>query len=189
MRFRRLLLVLLALFFSGVPSAAAEGDWALLGQPRAIVLFRHATAPGTGDPAGFALGDCATQRNLNEQGRTQARAIGEGFRTRGVVVGRVLSSQWCRAVETAQLAFPGRVEQAPAFNSFFANAAARPKTTARALDTLARWTGPGVLVVVTHQVNITALTGIAPSDGAGVIVRMQDAVPTVIGRLPPPVVD
>jgi broad specificity phosphatase PhoE len=53
------------------------------------VLFRHATAPGTGDPAGFVLGDCATQRNLNGRGRTQARAIGDEFRTRGVVIGRL----------------------------------------------------------------------------------------------------
>lgn len=185
---RRLFLALAPLLFVIVPPAAAQGDWALLSQPRAIVLFRHTSAPGSGDPAGFALGDCTTQRNLDERGRAQARAIGEAFRARGIVVGRVVSSQWCRALETAQLAFPGRVEQDTAFNSFFADPAEQPQTTARALATLSRWTGPGVLVAVTHQVNITALTGITPGEGAGVIVRMQGATPTVIGRLPVPAV-
>lgn len=186
---RRLLIPLLPLLFVIVPTAAAQGRWELLSGPRAIVLFRHANAPGSGDPAGFSLGDCATQRNLNERGRAQARAIGQEFRARAIAVGRVLSSQWCRARETAELAFPGRVQTDPAFNSFFADSADEPQTTARALDTLSHWTGPGVLVAVTHQVNITALTGVSPSEGEGVIVRMQDGIPTVMGRLPPPAAD
>ena len=139
---------------------------------------------GTGDPPGFVLGDCATQRNLDERGRAQARAIGAEFRAREVGVGRVLSSQWCRALETARLAFPGRVEPDSALNSFFADSGEQPRTTARALDTLAGWTGPGVLVAVTHQVNITALTGVIPAEGEGVILRMQGRTPAVIGRLP-----
>jgi phosphohistidine phosphatase SixA len=185
---RRLLTLLLPLLFIVAPSAVADSEWALLDQPGAIVLFRHGSAPGSGDPAGFTLGDCATQRNLNDQGRAEARAIGEAFRSRGVAVGRVLSSQWCRALDTARLAFPGRVQPDSAFNSFFADSSARPQTTARALATLADWAGPGVLVAVTHQVNITALTGVTPSEGAGVIVRMQAGVPTVMGILPPPAV-
>jgi phosphohistidine phosphatase SixA len=185
-RARRLLIVLLPLLFVVVPAAQAQDQWALLNQPRAIVLFRHASAPGSGDPAGFVLGDCATQRNLDERGRAQARALGQAFRARGIAVGRVVASQWCRARDTAELAFPGRVQTDPAFNSFFANPSNEPQTTARALDTLSNWTGPGVLVAVTHQVNITALTGVSPSEGEGVIVTMQDGLPTVMGRLPPP---
>jgi hypothetical protein len=84
-----------------------------------IVLFRHALAPGTGDPANFTLGDCSTQRNLNDQGRADSRAIGQAFQDKGINVGRVLTSQWCRCVETAELAFPGQVEEEPVFNSFF----------------------------------------------------------------------
>ncbi len=132
------------------------------------------------------LGDCATQRNLDNAGRAQARAIGEAFRAEGVTVGRVLSSQWCRALETAQSAFPGRVEPDPAFNSFFANPADGPRTTAAALAILSSWTGPGALVAVTHQVNITALTGITPSEGAGVIVRVRNGTADVLGQLPLP---
>lgn len=179
--------VLLLPLLLGFASARAEGDpWPLLKQPGAIILFRHATAPGTGDPAGFVLGDCATQRNLDEKGRAEARALGEAFRARGIAVGRVLSSQWCRARETAELAFPGQVAEEPAFNSFFGNRADEPEATARARQILMGWQGPGVLVAVTHQVNITALTGIAPRSGEGVIVRFQAGGIEVLGRLPPP---
>lgn len=181
-----LLALLLPLAVVTAPPAAAQDDWALLSEAGAIVLFRHARAPGSGDPVGFDLDDCTTQRNLDAAGRAEARAIGEAFRSRGIAVGAVRSSQWCRAVETAQLAFPGRVQPDPAFNSFFANSAAEPQTTARAIGVLSAWTGPGVLVVVSHQVNITALTGVVAGEGAGVIIKMRDGRPVVTGRLPPP---
>jgi phosphohistidine phosphatase SixA len=165
---------------------AEEDPWPLLGEPGAVVLFRHATAPGTGDPAGFVLGDCATQRNLDDRGRAEARALGAAFRARGIPVGKVLSSQWCRSRETAELAFPGQVLEEPGFNSFFGDRTAEPAATARARDILAGWQGPGVLVAVTHQVNISALTGIAPRPGEGVILTRRDGAMAVTGRLPPP---
>jgi len=160
--------------------------WPALGKD-GIVLFRHADAPGTGDPPQFRLGDCSTQRNLSERGRLQAQELGARFRARSVVVGQVLSSQWCRTLDTAELAFPGRVQPAPAFNSFFnEDAAQSARQTAGARAALAAWRGPGVLVVVTHQVNITALTGVFPASGEGIVVR---AAPSgaleVVGRLPP----
>jgi phosphohistidine phosphatase SixA len=180
---RSVLLLPLLLPFA---SARAEGDpWRLLKRPGAIILFRHANAPGTGDPAGFVLGDCATQRNLDGKGRADARALGAAFRARGIAVGKVLSSQWCRSRETADLAFPGQVLEEPAFNSFFGNRADEPAATARARHILTAWQGPGVLVAVTHQVNITALTGIAPRSGEGVIVRSAGGGMEVLGRLPP----
>lgn len=176
---------MLVLLCGGV-ALASDQPWRLLGEEAAIVLFRHATAPGTGDPAGFVLGDCATQRNLDETGRAEARAIGEGFERRGIAVGRVLASQWCRARETAELAFPGRPEEEPAFNSFFGNRADEPAATARARAILQGWAGPGALVVFSHQVNITALTGIVPRSGEGVVVRVSEGQISVLGRLPPP---
>lgn len=188
MRRRSLLLLPLVLPFAGV--ALAEGDgWNLLRQPGAIVLFRHANAPGTGDPEGFRLGDCSTQRNLDAQGRAQAQAIGAAFRQRGIAIGRVLSSQWCRARDTAALAFPGPIMDVSAFNSFFDDRSAEPAATAAALDILGTWQGPGVLAVVTHQVNITALTGVVPRSGEGVIITMRQGRPEVVGRLPPPPVE
>ncbi|MGI8936025.1 MAG: histidine phosphatase family protein [Phormidesmis sp.] len=84
-----------------------------------VVLLRHALAPGTGDPANFQLNDCSTQRNLSETGREQAIAIGEAFRSRNTPVIEILSSQWCRCLETAELMAVGPVEPFPALNSFF----------------------------------------------------------------------
>ena len=170
-----------------LPAPAQDtSGWDRLGA-QGIVLFRHADAPGTGDPAAFRLGECSTQRNLSERGRAQSRALGERFRSRGITVGAVLSSQWCRTRETAELAFPGRVQDEPAFNSFFReeDAQARRQTEA-ARARLAAWRGPGVLVVVTHQVNITALTQVFPASGEGIVVRSAaDGALEVLGRLPP----
>ncbi len=153
-------------------SALAADAWAELAKPGAIVLFRHATAPGVGDPPGFKAGDCATQRNLDDQGRAEARRLGERFRSRGIQVGAVLSSQWCRTRETARLAFGSQARDEPAFNSFFRlPPPGRDAQTARARQVLADWRGPGTLVVVTHQVNITALAGVGTASAQGVVVR------------------
>lgn len=159
--------------------AVAADAWSELARPGAVVLFRHATAPGVGDPPNFRLDDCATQRNLDERGRAEARRLGERFRQHGVNVGAVLTSQWCRTRETARLAFGERVRDEPAFNSFFGQDAARREAqTERARRLLADWKGPGVLVVVTHQVNITALTGQGALSAEGVVVQ-----PTAQGPL------
>lgn len=150
-----------------------------------IALLRHADAPGYGDPPGFSLADCGTQRNLGELGRAQAIRIGERFRQQEVKVGKVLASQWCRTTDTAQAAFPGQVEPAAVFNSFFQDRSqANPQTDmARAL--LLAWDGPSALVVVTHQVNITALSSIVPASGEGVVLRRVGQELRVVGRIRP----
>ena len=171
----------LALVALPLPANAAD-PWDAL-RAGGIVLFRHAEAPGFGDPPGMRLGDCATQRNLDAAGRAQARRIGEALRARGVVVGAVLASQWCRTLETAELAFPGLVRPEPAFNSFFDDRGAGPAQTAVARAILLGWGGPGALVAVTHQVNITALTGIVPASGEGVVLRRESGSLVVVGRI------
>jgi phosphohistidine phosphatase SixA len=167
--------------------ALSADAWTELARPGAIVLFRHATAPGVGDPPNFRPDDCTTQRNLNDQGRAEARRLGELFRQRGVNVGAVLSSQWCRTRETARLAFGDQVRDEPAFNSFFGQGAAqREAQTERARRVLRDWKGPGVLVVVTHQVNITALTGHGAMSAEGVVVQPTAQGPLrVVGNLQP----
>lgn len=173
---------------AGALSALAQPGAAPLGEA-AIVLFRHAEAPGVGDPPGFRLDDCSTQRNLDETGRAQARRIGEAVRVQGVRVGAVIHSQWCRTRDTAALAFPQHPRtDDPDFNSFFGNASQSEAQTARALATLAAWRGPGALVVVTHQVNVTALTGAYLASGEGLVVRIpaNGRRAEVVGRLPPP---
>lgn len=181
---RRHALVWLAALTVPTRARASETAWAAL-STGGIVLFRHANAPGTGDPSGFRLGDCATQRNLDDTGRSQSQRIGSMFRSRNIQVGRVLTSQWCRCVDTAVLAFPGQATTAPEFNSYFNDRASEARQTAEARATLTAWTGPGALVVVTHQVNITALTGIVPASGEGVVVRTTGGRLTMIGRVKP----
>ncbi len=166
-----------------MPHARADdAAWQAL-ENGGIVLFRHALAPGTGDPANFTLGDCSTQRNLNNQGRADSRAIGQAFQDKGIKVGRVLTSQWCRCVETAELAFPGQVEEEPVFNSFFQNRSAGPEQTRAGQRILEQWSGDGALVIITHQVNITALTDIFPQSGEGIVVGINNGEIEVIGRL------
>jgi len=171
------------------PAVAQTSDsaafWNALKQPGAIVLFRHANAPGGGDPAVFRINDCSTQRNLDAEGREQATRIGQRFREQAIKVGAVLSSQWCRTRDTAQLAFPSMQKDAAAFNSFLRNPSGEPKQTATALKLLHDWQGEGALVVVTHQVNITALTSIFPASGEGVVLKKQGDKLVVMARLTP----
>ena len=179
-----LLRTLLAAVFLAAGATQAQSGWSAVSEG-SIVLFRHANAPGIGDPDNFKLGDCSTQRNLDDVGRQQSKNIGEQFRARKIMVGRVLTSQWCRTRETAQLAFPGQPVEAPAFNSFFEDRSTGTAQTAQALQALTQWSGPGVLVVVTHQVNITALTDVVPSSGEGVVVKPVGQTLQVLARLPP----
>lgn len=138
--------------------------WDLLREGGCIVLMRHAlTEPGIGDPPGFRLGDCSTQRNLSAAGREQSRRVGRAFAAAGVSVAEVRSSAWCRCTETADLAF-GRHRLWQPLNSFFARDGGQAQTR-EAMQALSGWKKPDNLVLVTHQVNITALTGQSPSMG------------------------
>jgi broad specificity phosphatase PhoE len=136
-----------------------------------------------GDPARMRLSDCATQRNLDATGRAQARRLGEAFRARGLHVGAVLTSAWCRCVDTAELAFPGQARVEPAFNSFFEARAEGAARTEAARHILLGWQGPGALVVVTHQVNITGLTGVVPASGEGVVLAKPGQGMELVGRI------
>ncbi|CAM8670603.1 SixA Phosphohistidine phosphatase SixA [Comamonadaceae bacterium] len=179
---RGLLLMSVACFAAS--TAFGAGADAVL-RPGSVVLIRHALAPGVGDPERFALNDCSTQRNLSEEGRAQAVRIGQFFRQRLVPVDAVWSSQWCRTRDTADLAFPGKRVDKPAFNSFFGEPDAAPAQTRAAQELLNAWTGNGLLVVVTHQVNITAISGVVPASGEAVVLGRRNGVWIVTGRLMP----
>lgn len=175
-RRRALLAGLLLAAVGNLPAQADEAGWAALARPGAIALIRHAYAPGVGDPAGMRLGDCATQRNLDAQGRAEAVRLGERLRQRGVRPSVVLHSPWCRTRETAQLAMaaasgPASREE-PAFGSFFGGHGDAGRQTAAARELLRDWKGPGALLVFTHQVNVQGLTGIALSPAEGLVVRV-----------------
>ncbi len=176
----------------GAPTAQAdEAGWAALVRPGAIVLVRHAHAPGVGDPPDMRLGDCPSQRNLDAQGRAESARLGERLRQRGVRVGAVLHSPWCRARDTAQLAMaaasgPASREE-PAFGSFFGGHGDAARQTAAARELLRRWQGPGALLVFTHQVNVLGLTGVALAPAEGLVVRVGpgDGPLQVLGRISP----
>ena len=168
--------LVLSLFLLGAatPAAAqdgAEAAWAAFAEPGTVALLRHALAPGTGDPADFAIGDCTTQRNLNDVGREQARRIGEAVRARGIEIDRVLTSQWCRCRDTADLLDVAEVEDFPALNSFFRDRSSRDAQTAELREFLAQLPADEKVILVTHQVNISALTGTYASSGELVVVE------------------
>lgn len=172
------------------PAWAAEDTadlWAALRRGEAVAVMRHAVAPGTGDPASFRLDDCSTQRNLSEEGRAQARAIGARFRAHGIDRAKVYSSQWCRCLETARLLELGPVEPMAALNSFFRDRGQGPAQTAEVLELLAARPSEDSIVLVTHQVNVTALTEVFPQSGEVVVARPnEDGGLDVLGRIPPP---
>lgn len=181
----RLILPFLLLILA-TPAKADDAVWRLLQGGGQVVVLRHATTvPGVGDPANFKLGDCSTQRNLSDAGREEARRLGQAFRQRGIGIGLVLSSAWCRCIDTAQLAF-GKAEIWAGANSFFDNAAERADRTAALRQRVTLHRGAENLVIVTHQVNITALTGVYPAMGEMVVLTPDAAGGfSIAGRLKP----
>jgi phosphohistidine phosphatase SixA len=140
-----------------------------------VVLIRHASAPGTFDPPGFKLEECSTQRNLGEQGKQQAIAMGETLKTNSVAIEFVFSSQWCRCLDTARLAFPNSAVEPTSFlNS--------PTGTAPALRQarIEQWrkhiqqfalqkAKPKNRIYVSHNFNIQDLTGEAVAEGQALV--------------------
>jgi broad specificity phosphatase PhoE len=187
-------LALLVIFFNSTAIANAASDsWKMLARGGYVILLRHTvTVPGVGDPPGFALNDCATQRNLSAEGRAQAERWRAAVAKHKVMIGEVFSSEWCRCIDTAKIAF-GQANAPPkkwsALNSFFESAQNQPVQTAAvkkrvpALLREAKKLGNNV-VFVTHQVNITALTGVAPQSGEAVVVELDAQQNlSVVGRV------
>lgn len=176
---------LLPVLLLGAQAAAAgQNLWNELRSGGHVLLIRHAeTEPGIGDPPEFRLGDCSTQRNLSPAGRLQSQRIGERFRGLGIPVDGVLSSRWCRCLDTARLAF-GKAIPEPALDSFFADRNRSDSQTAAIRARIQSFRGPGNLVMVTHQVNITAITGKFPAPGEIFVLRAGDhGQPQWIGQL------
>jgi len=166
-------LLWLGLVLASTPLAAGAAEiLADLSEPGTVLLLRHALAPGTGDPPGFVLRDCSTQRNLSDAGREQARALGERLRQAGIVQARVYSSRWCRCLDTAELLDLGPVQPLPALDSFFQDRSQGAARTQAARDFLDDLPVGLPVILVTHQVNITGLTGQFAASGSGVLARV-----------------
>lgn len=139
-----------------------------------VLMIRHAYAPGSGDPANFRIGDCATQRNLDAEGREQARRIGQWLKASGVASARIFSSQWCRCLDTAKALDLGPVTELPALNSFYQRPADREPNLTALRKFLADQPPDGKLILlVTHYVTIAGLTGETVSSGEGVLLQLQ----------------
>lgn len=164
-----------------VPAAADElaAERAIVAQlqePHRILLMRHARAPGVGDPAGFDIEDCATQRNLSAEGRAQARETGERLRAAGLDAIRVFAGPWCRNYDTAELLGFGEPEVLEALGSVFRTNAAHRERRMRAwrahlAEEYSRESGPAVYV--THRANIMELSGRSIGAGAMLVVEID----------------
>ena len=178
---------LIALLAAPTISTAQTDAWALLRQPGHVAFMRHSDAPGFGgygDPPGFKLEDCATQRNLSEEGRAHARRTGEAFRKLGVVFDRVLSSPWCRCKETALLAIGREAEVFAPLSNLVGRGEHREAQVKALKAYLAGLDGNTRVLFITHGIVINALTGVSPASGEMVIVKPgSGGEPNVVARL------
>jgi phosphohistidine phosphatase SixA len=168
------------------PAQATEAGWALLREGGHVVLIRHAMAPGVGDPPNFEIEKCSTQRNLSDRGQLQARKMGALFAARAATTERVLSSRYCRCLETARLAFgESLVEESDVLNrlALAKDDAARKTQLTATFELIRDFSDSGNLVLVTHQENIEALTGVSPREGEAIIVRAEGEKLHVMGRI------
>ena len=152
---------------------AGEAEaWAALRAGRHVALMRHADAPGGfGDPPGFQIEDCTTQRNLSPKGRADALRIGARLKSEGIALEIILTSPWCRCIDTATLLGLGPVKTEATFSNVVVLRDQRESLTSGARAMIDQWTGNGTLLVVTHGANIQALTGIQPASGEIIVVR------------------
>lgn len=173
---RALALSALLLTWLGSPRTAHADEAALLQALRSgavAVLVRHAeTEPGTGDPPGFRLQDCPTQRNLSEAGRAQAQRFGAWFESRGITPTIVRNSLWCRARDTARLAF-GRSEDWDALANVFADRTQEKRHTDAVRTFVAQLKERQLAVLVSHGATIASISGVQLARGEGVVVRAR----------------
>jgi phosphohistidine phosphatase SixA len=188
-RLGRLVVALVLMITPGLAAADADETWEALVKGGHVAVIRHGNAPPGygGDPPGFRLDDCSTQRNLDDRGREQGRALGEAFRKRGVRVDRIVSSPVCRCVDTAELMAVGTVDR-----SF----ALLPDTGTTAQvrflqlkELVSAWRGPGTLVLVTHALTVRPLAGFLPDQAETVVLKPapdSEGGATLVGRIAPP---
>ena len=180
LRYAPAVLASLAVF----PAHATEAGWALLRDGGHVVLMRHAMAQATTDPANLEIDKCSTQRNLTDRGKQQARKIGALFAARAASTEKVLSSRYCRAQETARLAFgDASLEPFAPLDPVAADSPARDEQLKAILSEVRAFSGSGNLVLITHLETITALIGAGAREGEAVIVRPEGETLHVLARI------
>jgi 8-oxo-(d)GTP phosphatase len=171
-RLLKISLILILYFFDcSRVEAGTLNSLLILKQSNHVALMRHTLAPGFGDPDNFELHNCDTQRNLSTEGVIQAQKVGKLLKSIGILTASVHSSQWCRCVDTANNLNLGPISVLPPLNSFFQNLRHEKKQTNAIIDWINNQKLDKPTILVTHQVNITALTGVYPSSGEIVVVK------------------
>ena len=166
-----LLLKILIFSLFSFHSYSSAQNWKPAQEGNKIILIRHSLAPGGGDPIGFKIDDCKTQRNLNRAGINQSKKIGKLFKKNKVPVDQVLSSQWCRCKDTAKYAF-GEYKEFSALNSTFQSSFNKNEASQlkEIYNFVGKWNGNGKnLVLITHYSIITTVTNAIPNSGEIVI--------------------
>ena len=162
-------ILILFVLLSNYSLASTELSKLIINSNINVIFLRHAIAPGFGDPYNFKLGDCNTQRNLSFEGIEQAKMIGEYFRTNKIKFSEILSSEWCRCIDTISNMGIGKWKEFEGLNSFFQDFSDKSKVTKilhKKLDTIK---DDELFLMVTHQVVISHITGISPSSGGIVL--------------------
>lgn len=168
------------LFFTLLSAIASTQAFANLAQDlsdgRHVLLMRHADAPGYGDPKGYQLDQCATQRNLGEAGKKQSQIIGQWLKSQGINNARIFSSPWCRCIDTAKLLNLGPVTIAPELGSFFDDMSLEKEQTRNLEKLIKAQLSSKVktpIIMVTHHVNIQAFTDKVVNVGDMVLVKVD----------------
>ena len=179
-----------AILLGGLSFAAQADDalWKLLREGGQVLVIRHATTtPGVGDPPGFRLEDCSTQRNLSDEGRAEARRLGDALRARAVPLGEILSSPWCRCHDTARLAFGREAATWPALSNLFGRREAAEAQVREMRARVGAYRGKDNLVLISHGSTALPLTGISPQQAEIIVLTPRSGERfDVAGRIPPP---
>lgn len=180
-------LALAAIWLQAGPTRATEAAWARVANGGHTLLMRHAPAVSANDPANLDIDDCATQSPLSDTGRTQARRQSARFAVRSVPIAGVYTSQYCRAIEHAELTFPSEeIEPVAELNRLGATAQDREQQITAMVERINGFSGPGNQVFITHAENVEALTGTPSRDGEVIVLDPAGepgAMPEVIGRI------
>ena len=180
MKYFKIILIFF-LFLLNKTSFANENIVEILKKENNIIFIRHAIAPGNGDPQNFDISNCSTQRNLSKDGKLQALKIGKFFKKNDIKLTKVLSSEWCRCKDTANIAF-GNFQTFSALNSFYEARFAKNKSKQikELKSFLNNWESDSNLIIVTHFVVISELLNKGTSSGEMIL---TDKKLTILGNL------
>ena len=170
-KFHRILTVIVFTIISFSTETYAQSELEIIRRSISanVIFMRHALAPGFGDPHNFIKEDCSTQRNLNNKGRLQARFIGSYLKASEIKFSEILTSEWCRCIDTTKELNLGKWETFSGLNSFFQGHEKKDQVMNKLQKKLDSIDNSDLVLFVTHQVVITEQTGVAPSSGEMVL--------------------